>query len=241
EVARGELRAGCQLAIDPGTVRAPVTGIATREPAFGLEALWVAAQDRERAQLAGYTVVDPATVVITHLTEVIRRHSHELLGRQEVQQLLDALAKTRPKVIEELVPQQLSVGGIQKVLQNLLREGISIRDLLTILETLADHAPRSKDSDALTEHARQALGRAITRRLLSPEGSLAVIALAAPLERQLLEAVQRTEGGGVLAVEPAVAHRLIGRLGEWIDRFAAPHLSPVLLCSTAPRPHLRRL
>src|SRR5689334_3571161 len=157
EVARGEIRGGCSLAINPGTAVATVPGVPTREPAFGLEALWIASHDRERAQLAGYTVVDAATVVITHLTEVIRRHAYELLGRQEVQQLLDAMAKSKPKVVEELVPQQLSVGGVQKVLQNLLREGISIRDLLTVLETLADHAGRTKDGDVLTEYVRQAL------------------------------------------------------------------------------------
>src|SRR5689334_14927781 len=240
EIARGEIRSGASLAINPGTAVATIPGVPTREPAFGLEALWVASHDRERAQLAGYTVVDAATVVITHLTEVIRRHAHELLGRQEVQQLLDAMAKTKPKVVEELVPQQLSVGGVQKVLQNLLREGISIRDLLTVLETLADHAGRTKDGDVLTEYVRQALGRGITKRFLGADGALTVVALAAPLERQLLEAVQRTDDGGVLAVEPTTAHRLIGRLGEWIERFAGQHLSPVILCSTQLRPHLRR-
>src|SRR5438128_636962 len=239
--ARGELRTGCQLAIAPGTVRAPVTGIATREPAFGLDALWIAAQDRERAQLAGYTVVDPATVVITHLTEVIRRHAHELLGRQEVQQLLDAVAKTRPKVVEELVPQQLTVGGVQKVLQNLLREGVSIRDLVTVLETLADHAPRIKDADALTEHVRQALGRSITKRFLGPDGTLALVTLGANLERLLLDSVKRTDDGPFLALEPALAQRLLGRLAQWIARFGAQHLSPLLLCSTPIRAHVRRL
>ena len=241
EVARGELRAGCQLAIDPGTVRAPVTGIATREPAFGLEALWVAAQDRERAQLAGYTVVDPATVVITHLTEVIRRHAHELLGRQEVQQLLDAVAKTRPKVVEELVPQQLTVGGVQKVLQNLLRESVSIRDLVTVLETLADHAARTKDADVLTEHVRQALGRSITKRFVGPDGMLALVTLGANLERMLIDAVKRSDDGAFLALEPALAQRLLGRLAEWIERFGTQHLSPLLLCSTPLRTHMRRL
>jgi flagellar biosynthesis protein FlhA len=241
EVARGEVRMGCALAINPGTVTAAVPGIATREPAFGLDALWINAADRERAQLAGYTVVDPATVIITHLTELIRRHAHELLGRQEVQALLDRLAKNQPKVIEELVPQNLSVGGVQKVLGNLLREGISIRDLVTILESLADHAPRQKDPDQLTEHVRQALGRSITKRFVSAEGTLALITLAAPIERQLLDAVQRTEEGSVLAVEPVLAQRLMGRLGDWLERFAAQHLPPVLLCSAALRPHLRRL
>src|SRR5579875_1933827 len=240
EVARGEVRTGSFLAINPGTVTAPVPGIATREPAFGLDALWVAAAERERAQLAGYTVVDAATVVVTHLTEVIRRHAHELLGRQEVQQLLDQVAKTRPKVVEELVPQQLSLGGVQKVLQNLLREGIPIRDLQTILETLADHAPRTKDPDVLTEHVRQALGRAITRKLLGPDGTLAVVTLGAALERRLLDALQRGEEGGGLVLEPALAQRLVAKLGEWVERFVVQHLTPVLLCSAPLRPHLRR-
>src|SRR5262249_16259613 len=144
-------RPGHSLAINPGTVETTVPGLPTREPAFGLDALWITAHERERAQLAGYTVVDAATVVITHLTEVIRRNAHELLGRQEVQQRLDRVAKTQPKLVEELIPQLLGVGGVQRVLQNLLREGVSVRDLVTILEALADHAGRSKDPDFLTE------------------------------------------------------------------------------------------
>ncbi len=241
EVARGEIRSGCSLAINPGTVEAPVPGTPTREPAFGLEAVWVSATDRERAQLAGYTVVDAGTVIITHLTEVIRRHAHELLGRQEVQQLLDGLARTRPKVVEELVPQQLSVGGVQKVLQNLLREGVSIRDLPTILEALADQAARTKEPDPLTEHARQALGRAITKRLVAGDGNLALITLAAGVERLLIDSLGRGDDGTALALEPAYAQRLIGRLAQWMERFSAQHLSPVLLCSSAVRPHLRRM
>jgi flagellar biosynthesis protein FlhA len=241
EVARGEIRTGCSLAINPGTVEATVPGIATREPAFGLEALWVSAQDRERAQLAGYTVVDGPTVIVTHLTEIVRRHAHELLGRQEVQQLLDALARTRPKVVEELVPQLLSVGGVQKVLQNLLREGVSIRDLPTVLEAIADQATRTKEPDVLTEAARQALGRSITRKLTSPAGELALMTLAAGVERQLLESIQRADDGASLALEPAYTQRLVTRLGQWSERFATHHLSPVLLCSGALRPHMRRL
>jgi flagellar biosynthesis protein FlhA len=241
EVARGELRSGSSLAINPGTVQAPVPGVPTREPAFGLEALWITPQERERALLAGYTVVDGATVIITHLTEVIRRHAHELLGRQETQQLLDGLARSQPKVVEELVPQQLSVGGVQKVLQNLLREGVPIRDLGSILEALADHAPRTKDPEALTEHARQALSRSITRRLQGPDGSLALVTLGAPVERLLLDALERTEDGAALALEPAVVQRLLARLGEWVERFSAQHLPPLLLCSAPIRSHVRRL
>jgi flagellar biosynthesis protein FlhA len=241
EVARGELRGGHHLAINPGTVTAPIPGIATREPAFGLDALWIPPQERERAQLAGYTVVDSGTVIITHLTEVIRRHAHELLGRQEVQQLLDAVAKTQPKVVEELVPQQLTVGGVQKVLQNLLREGVSIRDLVTVLETLADHAARSRDPDSLTEQVRQALGRSITRRLLGADGSLALVTLSASLERNFLDTLQRVEEGGTLALEPTLVQRMLARLAEWMERFGAQGLSPVLLCSAPLRAHLRRV
>jgi len=241
EVARGEIRAAHSLAIDPGTVKVPVPGVATREPAFGLPALWITTAEKERAQLAGYTVVDGPTVIITHLTEVVRRHAHELLGRQEVQQLLDLVAKTHPKVVEELVPQQLTVGGVQKVLQGLLREGVSIRDLVSVLEALGDHAPRTKDPDVLTGYARQALARSITRRLVTSDGTLGVLTLAAALERSLVEGVQRSEEGGLLAVEPAVVQRLIGRLGAWVERLTAQGGSPVLLCSGMLRPHLRRL
>jgi flagellar biosynthesis protein FlhA len=241
EVARGEVRAGHSLAINPGTVETTVPGLPTREPAFGLDALWITTQERERAQLAGYTVVDAATVIITHLTEVIRRNAHELLGRQEVQQLLDRVAKSQPKLVEELVPQLLSVGGVQRVLQNLLREGVSVRDLVTILETLADHAARSKDPDLLTEQVRQALGRSITRRFVGPDGTLLILTLAADLERHLLEALHRGEEGTALALEPGLAQRLITRLGGWIERFARQQASPLLLCSASLRPHVRRL
>jgi flagellar biosynthesis protein FlhA len=240
EVARGELRVGSLLAINPGTVETPVPGVVTREPAFGLDALWIAAADRERARLAGYTVVDPGTVVVTHLTEIVRRHAHELLGRQEVQGLLDQLAKSRPKVVEELVPQLLGVGGVQKVLQNLLREGVSIRDLATILEAVADHAAKTKDPDLLTEHARQALGRAITQKLVGADGTLALVTFAAPVERALVDAVQRTDDGAALVVDPTTAQRLVTRLGAWIERFASEGVTPVLLCGATLRPWLRR-
>jgi flagellar biosynthesis protein FlhA len=240
EIARGDIRSGCNLAINPGTAIVPVTGVPTKEPAFGLDAVWIGPAERERAQLAGWTVVDAGTVIVTHLTEVIRRHAHELLGRQEVQQLLDSVAKVRPKTVEELVPQHLTVGGVQKVLQNLLREGVSIRDLGSILETLGDWAPRTKDPDVLTEQARQALGRAITRRFVGPDGSLAVVTLAANVERTLLEALQRSDEGGLLALEPGFAQRLLQRLAGWVERFATQGASPVVLCSSGLRLHLRR-
>lgn len=241
EIARAEVRMGHYLAINPGGADPAFRGIPTKEPAFGLEALWVAGTDREQAQLAGYTVVDVATVVVTHLTEIIRRHAHELLGRQEVQGLLDTLAKTHPKVIEELIPQQLTLGGVQKVLQSLLREHVGIRDLLTIVETLADHAPQNKDPQALTEQVRQALARSIVNRFLTADRVLPLVTLAPRLEKLIAEAVHRTDDGTYLALDPTVAQRLLGKLASWSEQFATQNQQPLLLCSTTVRGHLRRL
>jgi flagellar biosynthesis protein FlhA len=240
ELARGEVHPEGFLAIDPGTVAAPVAGVTVREPAFGLDALWIAAAEREDVERAGYTVVDPASVVVMHVTELVRRHAHELLGRQEVQALLDELARSRPAVVDELVPALLGVGAVQRVLQNLLREGVSIRDLATVLEVLADHAGRTKDPDLLTEHARRALARTITRKLAAPDGTLAVVSLAPSLERMLADAVEHADGGPTLRLDPATAERLIGALGAWVERAAADGLPPVLLCGAALRAGLRR-
>jgi flagellar biosynthesis protein FlhA len=240
EIARGALRPGELLAIDPGTVATPVAGVPAREPAFGLDALWIAAAERERAEQAGYTLVDPASVVVMHLTELVRRHAHELLGRQEVQAMLDRFAGSRPAVVDELVPTLLGIGGVQRVLQNLLREGVSIRDLGTILEALADHATRTKDPDSLTEHARRALARTITRTLARADGTLAVVSLAPPLERTLADAVEHAADGAALLLDPTTAERLVARLGAWCERFAADDRPPVLLCGAALRPWLRR-
>jgi flagellar biosynthesis protein FlhA len=240
EIARATLHADELLAIDPGTVAEPVEGRPAREPVFGLDALWIAAAERDRAALAGYTVVDPASVVAMHLTELVRRHAHELLGRQEVRALLDQLAESRPAVVDELVPTLLGTGGVQRVLQNLLREGVPIRDLATILEAIADHATRTKDPDVLTEHVRRALARTITRKLAAPDGTIAVVSLAPALERTLVDALERIDDGTVLALDPTTAERLVVRLGESIARFAADGLPPVLLCGAALRPWLRR-
>jgi len=240
EIARAETRVGYVLAINPGGADASFAGIPCKEPAFGLEALWVPTADRERAQISGYTVVDVATVVVTHLTELIRRHAYELLGRQEVQGLLDALAKTHPKAVEELVPQLLTVGGVQKVLQQLLRENVSVRDLLSVVEALADHAPSSKDPQVLTEHVRQALSRSIVQRYVGVDRVLNVMTLAPALERAISDAVHRGEEGTVLALEPGLAQRLLAKLAEVAEPFALQGRQPVLLCSSAIRGHLRR-
>ena len=241
ELQRAEIRMGQYLAINPGGADPGFRGVPTKEPAFGLDALWVLATDREQAQLAGYTVVDAATVIVTHLTEVIRRHAHELLGRQEVQGLLEALAKSHPKVVEELVPQQLSLGQVQKVLQNLLREHVGIRDFLSIVETLADHAPTTKDPHQLTEHVRAALSRSIVNRFLTPDRVLPLVTLSPRLEKIVADAVHRSDDGTYLALEPGTAQRLLGKLATWGEQFALQGHQPLVLCSTTVRGHLRRL
>lgn len=240
EVARGELLPGYYLAMDAGEVRRKVEGILTTEPAFNLPALWITDKVKEEAQLAGYTVVDPATVVATHLTEVIRSHADELLGRQEVQKLLDNLAKTNSKAVEE-ANTVFSLGGLQKVLQNLLRERISIRDLLTVVETIADYAPITKDPDILTEYVRQKLARSITKEFLTPEGTLPVLALSQNIEDVLREGIQRTDQGAFLSIEPNLAQRIINSINRGAEQCLALNYQPIVLCSPIVRRHLRRL
>ena len=174
EAARGELYLDHYLAMNPGMVEEEIDGIKTVEPAFGLPAIWIAKAEKDRAEMLGYTVVDPPSVIVTHLTEIIKKYSHELLGRQEVKILIDNIKETHPALIEELVPKVLSVGEIQKVLANLLREGLPIRDLITIFETLADFGETIKDTDILTEYVRQALSRTITSKY-SVDNKLKVI------------------------------------------------------------------
>ena len=242
EVASGEVMIDYYLALDPGDVRKKIDGIPTREPAFNLPALWIPADKREEAQLAGYQVVDAATIIATHLTEVIRRHADELLNRQEVQRLLDTLARTAPKVVEELTA-QLSLGHIQKVLQNLLRERVSIRDMLTIAETLADYAPLTKDPEVLTEYCRQRLARGIIKSLLAPGSKeLYVITVDPAVEEKILASVQQTETGTYPALDPNTLQQLVNRLSELIEKhFATLTQAPVVLCSAGVRRHLRKL
>ena len=229
KIASGTVRRHHFLAIDPGAVETKVPGIPTKEPAFGLDALWIAESDKERAQFAGYTVVDPATVITTHLTEVIKNHAHEILGRQEVQVLLDNLAKQYPKLVEEVVPTMLSLGVVQQVLAGLLREGVSIRDLRTVLETLADWGTSVKSPERLVEQTRRSLSRSITARHLADDGTLKLISLAPNLERALNDALQVSEHGSYLALEPTVAQRLLSKLKATAERFAQLGSSPVLL------------
>ena len=239
-IATAEIMPGHYMAMDPGTVSEKIEGTETTEPAFGLPALWISEDKKERAQIAGYTVVDCTTVMATHLSELIKRHAHELLGRQEVQNLLDTTAKSYPKLVEELVPGLMSVGGVMRVLQNLLREDVSIRDMRTILETLADHAPKTQDEELLTEYVRQALARQISNRAAGESSLLPVITLDTELEETIQRSVQYSGQGSFLALEPRTAERLLSQLSEQIKQ-SASGLHPVLLCAPNIRPHVKRL
>ncbi len=241
EVARGELREGFCLAMGGEGIVEPLEGIPTREPAFGVDALWIPEARRQDAQVRGYTVVDLRTVVATHLAEIVRKNAHELVGRQETQNLVEVLRSQAPAVVEELVPGLLSLGGVQKVLQNLLREQVSVRDLRTILEALADHAPRTQDPEILTEYARAALGRAISTPYLDEEGRLRVIVLDHRLEDTLADAVTRTDRGSFLSLEPRTAQTVLRSLGEAAEEVSRTHRTPVVLTPPAIRLPLRKL
>ncbi len=234
-IGGGMLKSNHLLAMDPGSVTSPLQGEQTKEPAFGLDALWIPESEKERAQFSGYTVVDLSTVITTHLTELVRSNMSELLGRQEVQSLLDNLAKDHPKVVEELIPTQLTLGQVQQVLAHLLREQVSIRDLRTILETLADWAPNVKVPEKLAEFVRRKLARQITTRFISDEGVLTLSSLSPSLERSLSEVVQQTDDGSYLALEPAQAQMLINKLSKVVEKFMEAGSSPILLAPS----HLR--
>jgi flagellar biosynthesis protein FlhA len=241
EVAQGEVLVGHFLAMDPGTAQEPVDGIETQEPTFGLPARWINAALKERAQVLGYTVVDPSSVVATHLSEVIRREARELVGRQEVQALLDHLKQTHPALVEGIIPTQLSLGAVQRVLQGLLMEGVSIRDLPTVLEALADYAPYTKDPILLTEHARQALAKSICRSLMAPDGGLAVLTLGPSMEQTLAEAIIQNDQESYLALEPRLAQKVVEAVAKGVEQCLPLLGQPVFLCTAAVRPHLRRL
>jgi flagellar biosynthesis protein FlhA len=239
EAARGELFTDRLLAINPGTVSAAFEGITTREPAFGLPAVWIAPERRDAATAAGYTVVDPTTAISTHLSEVIRTYLPDLLTRQQTKDLIDRIGHSSPKLVEELVPKVASVGDVQRVLRQLLRERVPVRDLTTILEAMADALAISKDPDVAVETVRAALGRSICRLFQSESGELRVITLSPELEEALAASLTRTEGGTVMAVDPGRAQGLAHRLGHALA--TGDLAQPVLLCSASLRPHLWRL
>ena len=238
EVGSGQLLLSHYLAMDAGNVVETVPGEPTKEPAFGLDALWISEENRERAEIAGYTVVDAPSVLATHLTEVIKSHAHELLGRQEVQTLLDSLRNEYSAVINELVPNLMSVGEIQKVLQNLLREQVPIRNLVTILEALADAAPISKDTDYLTEYVREALARQISRQYLEND-ILSVLTLDQNWETVIAEGIEHTERGSIISVGPRLLQSLFVQLKAALESTALPY--PVILVSPSIRLAFKRL
>jgi flagellar biosynthesis protein FlhA len=239
--AGAELMVNHCLAMDPGDATRKIEGIETKEPAFDLPALWIPEGKREEAKLAGYTVVDNVTIIATHLTEVLRRHLAELLGRQEVQNLLDNLSKTYPKAVEELVPNLLSLGMVQKVLQNLLQERISIRDMLTIVETLADYAPMTKDPELLTEYVRHKLCRSIVSPYVGEDGVLRLITMAQDVEDVLVKGIQKSEHGAYLSIDPKVADPIISSIKEEAEKAMAQNIQPILLAPPMVRRHLKKV
>jgi len=239
EVARGELFVDRLLAINPGNVSANLEGVQTREPAFGLPAVWIGQDRRDAAIAAGYTVVDPTTAVSTHLSEVVRTFLPDLLTRQQTKELVDRVGESSPKLVEELIPKVASIGDVQRVLRQLLRERVPVRDLTTILEAMADASGISKDPDVVVEAVRAALGRSVCRAYQSENGELRVITLSPALEDALAQSLTRTDRGAVLAIDPSRAQILASRLAEVL---ASEDLAqPVLLCSPTLRPHLWRL
>ncbi len=241
EIGSGELMPHHYLAMDSGAATRPVEGIATIEPAFGLPAQWIKDVDREDAEMAGYTTVDPPSVLATHLTEILRSHASEFIGRQEVKNLIASVKETAPAVVEELTPDPLSLGDIQKVLQNLVREGVSIRNLVEICERLADFAPLSKDTDYLTEMVRQGLGRQITKSLTDEKGRLQVLTLSPEVEQIIREAVNEEQATGSLALPPDEWQNLITGLGQEVENAAGKGLLPIVLTSPQIRLAFRKL
>lgn len=240
EVASGELMLDHFMAMNPGTAEEEIDGIPTYEPAFGLAAVWIHESQRDRAEMLGYTVVDPPSIVATHMTEIIKRHVHELLSRQDVQTLVDNVKSTCPAVVEELIPKVMSLGEIQKVLSNLLREGVSIRDMVTILETLADYAPITRDTDMLTEYVRQSLGRAISRTYIN-QSNADVITLDPKLEQLIMDSVQRTEAGSYIAMDPAMSNKIVNKAAAMTEKIAQSGKMPIILASPMVRLYFKRL
>ncbi|UQZ32101.1 flagellar biosynthesis protein FlhA [Paenibacillus sp. PK3_47] len=240
-VGGGELLLNHYLAMSPGYDDESIHGIETVEPSFGLPALWIDESVKERAELSGYTVVDPPSVVATHLTELIKRYGHELLGRQETKQLVDNLRENYPVLVDELIPSVLAVGDIQKVLAKLLREKISVRDLVTIFETLADYGTYTKDPDILTEYVRQSLSRQITQQYSQTGETLRVITVGPNLEKKISESVQQTEQGSYLALDPVSTQTVYQRLTEQINRLLQSGQQPIVLTSPTIRMYLRQV
>ncbi|MDO7905816.1 flagellar biosynthesis protein FlhA [Paenibacillus sp. JX-17] len=240
-VGGGELLLNHYLAMSPGYDDDSITGIETMEPAFGLPALWIDESSKDLAELSGYTVVDPPSVVATHLTELIKKHAHELLGRQETKALVDNLKENYPVLVDELIPSVLAIGDVQKVLANLLREKISIRDMVTIFETLADYGTYTKDPDILTEYVRQSLSRQITQQFSNKGETLQVITVGPALEKKIAESVQQSDQGSYLALDPVSTQTVYQKLMEQINRLIQSGQQPIVLTSPTIRMYLRQV
>lgn len=241
EAARGEIQMNHWLAITAGIEDVKIRGIEATEPAFGLPAIWVDEKEKESVQAKGFVVVDSATVITTHLTEIVKTHADELLGRQDVQSLLDSLAGSHPKVVEELVPVVVPLGTLQKVLQRLLREKISVRDLLTVLETLADYVPMTKNVDTLTGYVRQALARTITGEYKDIDGNITVVMVSPDIEDSINKSVQHTEYESFVAADPSLIQAVVNNLQGFVTNFADKGLQPIVLCSPNVRIYLRKI
>lgn len=240
-ISEGEILFDHYMAMNPGYVEEEITGIPTFEPSFHLPAIWITESQRERAESLGYTVVDPPSIIATHLTEIIRTHIHELLTRQDVQNLINNVQEANPTLVSELVPKLLSVGEIQKVLQNLLKEGISIRDLISIFETLADYAATTRDPDVLTEYARQALKRAISNKFFTSNETTSVVTLDPKIEQDIMGAVKQTEQGSYLAIDPEKTQDIIHSVQEEIEKLENLGKNPIIITSPIVRMYFKKL
>jgi flagellar biosynthesis protein FlhA len=239
-VGGGDL-SGQYLAMDAGGATGKIAGAHTTEPVFGLPAVWIKAAERENAQLNGYTVVDSTTIMATHISEIIKKHAHELVGRQELQQLLDNVAASFPKVVEDLVPSLLNLGTVLRVVKNLLKEQVSIRDLRSILETLADYGGITKDPEMLTEFVRQNLGRYIVEQYKTEGDVLCLLTLDRNVEEVLADSVQLSEQGSYLAIEPSTAQRILGSIRSSMESFDRTGAPPVIIASPNIRRHMKKL
>jgi flagellar biosynthesis protein FlhA len=241
QIGSGSLMVGNLLAMDPGNVVEPIAGIPTKEPAFGLDAIWITSRQKDEATYAGYTVVDLSTVIATHVTELIRQNAHELIGRQELQQLVDNVKQVAPKVVEDLMPALLPLGSVLKVMRNLLKEGVPIRDMRTILESLADAATIQKDPQILTEHVRAALARTITKKLVGPDGQIQLLTLDRSIEETIAGGIIQTDQGQQLSLDPEFVRNFIGSLNTQAMELASQSSYAIVLCSPLIRAHLKTL
>ena len=241
QVSEGEILFDHYMAMNPGYVEEEITGIPTFEPSFHLPAVWITEGQRERAESLGYTVVDPPSIIATHLTEIIRQHIDELLTRQDVQNLVNNLKENNPAIVEELVPKLMGLGEVQKVLQNLLREGISIRDLLTIFETLADYASTTRDTDILTEYVRQSLKRAICSKFFPANETTSVVTLDPKIEQEIMNSVKQTEQGAYMNMDPARTRAIMESTGEEVKKLENLGRNPIVITSPIVRTYFKRL